>query len=397
MALEPGSRLGPYTITASIGAGGMGEVYKSTDTRLDRTVAVKVLPQHVASDPELKERFELEAKTLAALTHPHICSVFDVGSQNGVDFLVMEYLEGETLEQRLLKGPLPLDHALQLGIQTADALAAAHRAGIIHRDLKPGNIMLTKTGARLLDFGLAKTCAPAMAGNLSLLPTTPPHLTVAGTVLGTFQYMAPEQVEGQEADARTDIFAFGAVLYEMLTGRKAFAGKSQASLLGAILKDQPAPVAQLQPMTPPALEYLIRTCLAKDPDARFQTAHDVLLQLRWIAEGGSAIGVPAPVVARRKHRERVGWVVAAVFAAIAAGTGALAVIHVRERAVTPDVVQFTVTAEANSALVTPADFVISPDGRQIVFLASRGGAQEKPGESAAPNSVSMLWVRHLDT
>jgi eukaryotic-like serine/threonine-protein kinase len=183
----------------------MGEVYKSTDTRLDRTVAVKVLPQHVASDPQLKQRFELEAKTLAALVHPHICSVFDVGSQHGVDFLVMEYLEGETLEQRLGKGPLPLDQALQLGIQAADALAAAHRAGIVHRDLKPGNIMLTKTGARLRDFGLAKASAPAVAGNLSLLPTTPPSLTVPGALLGTFQYMAPEQVEGQEEWRRSSL------------------------------------------------------------------------------------------------------------------------------------------------------------------------------------------------
>ncbi|MBI3047881.1 MAG: serine/threonine protein kinase [Acidobacteria bacterium] len=203
MALSSGTRLGPYAVIAPLGAGGMGEVYKATDTRLDRTVAIKVLPEHVAADPELKQRFEREAKTLAALSHPHICPVFDVGSQEGTHFLVMEYLEGETLAQRLTKGALPLDQALQVGIQIADALAAAHRAGIIHRDLKPGNIMLTKSGAKLLDFGLAKSGTPAVAGSLSMLPTTPPNLTAQGTILGTFQYMAPEQLEGQEADTRT--------------------------------------------------------------------------------------------------------------------------------------------------------------------------------------------------
>jgi eukaryotic-like serine/threonine-protein kinase len=195
--IAAGTRLGPYAITASIGAGGMGEVYKATDTRLDRTVAIKVLPEHVAADPALKQRFEREAKTLAALSHPHICPVFDVGSQAGIGFLVIEYLEGETLAQRMTKGALPLEHALQLGIQIADALSAAHRAGIVHRDLKPGNIMLTKSGAKLLDFGLAKVGAPAVAGSLSMLPTTPPNLTAQGTILGTFQYMAPEQLEGQ--------------------------------------------------------------------------------------------------------------------------------------------------------------------------------------------------------
>src|SRR5688572_24991016 len=207
--IASGTRLGPYAIAASIGAGGMGEVYKATDTRLHRTVAVKVLPEHVASDSDLKQRFEREAKTLAALSHPHICPVFDVGSQDGIDFLVMEYLEGDTLEQRLKKGALPLDQALQTGIQIAEALAVAHRAGIVHRDLKPGNIVLTKSGAKLLDFGLAKTGAPAMTGSLSMLPTTPPGQTHPGAILGTFQYMAPEQLEGHEADARTDIFAFG--------------------------------------------------------------------------------------------------------------------------------------------------------------------------------------------
>ena len=286
MALAPGTRLGPYTITVAIGAGGMGEVYKSTDTRLARTVAVKVLPERVASDPDLKQRFELEAKTLAALSHPHICPVFDVGSHNGIDFLVMEYLEGETLEQRLKKGALPLDQVLQLAIQTADALAAAHRAGIIHRDLKPGNVMLTKSGARLLDFGLAKTSAPAVAGSLSMLATTPPNLTVQGAMLGTFQYMAPEQVEGQEADPRTDIFAFGAMLYEAVTGKHAFEGKSHASLIAAILKDVPRPISTLQPLSPPLLERIVAKCLAKERDSAVAVGRR---PARRIAVGGRGI------------------------------------------------------------------------------------------------------------
>src|SRR5262245_35691726 len=228
----------------------MGEVYKATDTRLGRIVAIKVLPEHVASDLDLKQRFDREAKTLAALSHPHICPIHDVGSQDGIHFLVMEYLEGETVEQRLKKGALSLDQALQIGIQIADALAAAHRAGIIHRDLKPGNIILTKGGAKLLDFGLAKTAAPAVAGSLSMLPTTPPNLTAQGSILGTFQYMAPEQLEGREADERTDIFAFGTVLYEMVTGKKAFESKSQASLIAAIISGEPRPIGESVAVSP---------------------------------------------------------------------------------------------------------------------------------------------------
>ena len=243
MALSPGTRLGPYEITAQIGAGGMGEVYKAKDTRLDRTVAIKVLPTHVASDPQFRERFEREGKAISQLNHPHICTLYDVGRQDLIDFLVMEYLEGETLADRLVKGALPLDQALTIAIQIANALDTAHRAGIVHRDLKPGNVILTRSGgqsaapiAKLLDFGLAKANSPAVGGaGLSMLPTTPPNLTAQGTILGTFQYMAPEQLEGQEADARTDIFAFGAVVYEMVTGKKAFEGKSQASLISSIM------------------------------------------------------------------------------------------------------------------------------------------------------------------
>ena len=243
MALSAGTRLGPYELIAPIGAGGMGEVYKARDTRLDRSVAVKILHERVVGNPESRQRFEREAKTLATLSHPHICPVFDVGQQNGTDFLVMEYPDGETLAERLTKGALPLEQALRYAIEIADALDKAHRARIVHRDLKPGNIMLTKAGTKLLDFGLAKAGAALIGGgNLSTLPTSL-DLTAQGAILGTFHYMAPEQLEGHDADARTDIFAFGAVLSEMLTGRKAFEGETHASLIAAILDRDPPPVS----------------------------------------------------------------------------------------------------------------------------------------------------------
>ena len=249
MALSTGHHLGPYEILSPLGAGGMGEVYKARDTRLDRTVAIKILPESLAADPQFRDRFDREARTISQLSHAHICVLHDVGRQDGIDFLVMEYLEGETLADRVKKSALPFDQALQYAIQVADALDQAHRAGITHRDLKPGNIMLTKAGAKLLDFGLAKTSAPAIAGaDPSMLATTPPNLTAQGTILGTFQYMAPEQLEGLDADARTDIFAFGAVVYEMLTGRKAFEGKSQASLIHAIMGVTPSSISASQPL-----------------------------------------------------------------------------------------------------------------------------------------------------
>ena len=269
MALTAGTALGPYEIQAPLGAGGMGEVYTARDTRLDPHRRLKVLPEHVASDPDLKQRFGREAKTVAALSHPHICPVFDVGSQDGVDFLVMEYLEGETLAQRLEKGALPLDQALQIAIEIADALDKAHRQGIVHRDLKPGNIMLTKSGAKLLDFGLAKLRPEGSVGaeGFSAAATRSEPLTGKGTLLGTLQHMAPEQPEGQEAGARTDIFAFGLTVYEMVTGKKAFEGKSQASLIAAILDREPVPMSTLQPMSPPALDRVVRL-----PRRKFQQA-----------------------------------------------------------------------------------------------------------------------------
>jgi serine/threonine protein kinase len=264
VALQPSIRLGPYEIVSSIGAGGMGEVYRARDTRLERTVAIKALPAHLSSNPQSRERFDREAKAISSLSHPHICPLYDVGHQDGVDFLVMEYLEGEMLAHRLKKGARPAEQVLQYAVQITDALDTAHRHGVIHRDLKPGNIMLTKTGAKLLDFGLAKMRAAEAVAGMTQLPTETTPLTAEGTILGTMQYMAPEQLEGHEADARTDIFALGAVLYEMATGRRAFEGKSRASLIAAILERDPPPVSTLKPLTTPALDHVVRTCLAKD-------------------------------------------------------------------------------------------------------------------------------------
>jgi len=289
VSLSPGVRLGAYEIVALVGAGGMGEIYRARDTRLDRTVAIKVLAASLAADPHLRERFDREARAISSLNHPHICTLFDVGHQDGVDFLVLEYLEGTTLAERLGRGggaALDPKEALTIAMEICDALDKAHRTGIVHRDLKPANVMLTKAGAKLLDFGLAKSAAPVVAASdLSMLPTTPPNLTAQGTILGTFQYMAPEQIEGLEADARTDIFAFGALLFEMLTGRTAFEGKTRASLLGAILKDDSPAVSRVRPGIPASLDRIISTCLAKDPDDRYQSARDLLRELKWVASG----------------------------------------------------------------------------------------------------------------
>src|SRR5216683_2509261 len=264
MPLTSGTQLGPYQIISPLEAGGMGEVYRARDTRLDRTVAIKILPVQVSSDAVRKQRFEREAKTISSLNHPNIFVLHDIGSQDGVDYLVMECVEGETLAKRLEKGPLPLDQVLKFGAQIADGLDKAHRSGIVHRDLKPGNIMLTSTGAKLLDFGLAKPAVPLTAGatlTTAALQTTP--VTQEGTIVGTFQYMSPEQIEGKELDGRSDIFSFGAVLYEMLTGQRAFQGKSQLSVASAIVEREPAPLCSVKPLTPPALDHAIRKCLAK--------------------------------------------------------------------------------------------------------------------------------------
>ncbi len=294
MTVSAGTRLGPYEITGPIGAGGMGEVYRARDTRLDRIVAIKMLPRNAAADPERRRRFEQEARAVSALNHPNICVLYDIGRQADIEFLVMEYLEGETLAHRLRKGAIPLEQALDVGAQVADALAAAHKRRVVHRDLKPANVMLTKAGAKLLDFGLAKLRQPttqADTGAASSVVTREPS-TLAGSVLGTVPYMAPEQLEGKRADARTDLFAFGAVMYEMLTGQRAFAGHSEANIIAAIMSSEPPSVRTLQPMTPPALDRLVRRCLAKDPDQRWESAHDVADELRWIRQSNGATSGP---------------------------------------------------------------------------------------------------------
>ncbi|HEY3124356.1 MAG TPA: WD40 repeat domain-containing serine/threonine protein kinase, partial [Thermoanaerobaculia bacterium] len=329
--------------------------------------------------------FEREAKTISQLSHPHICALYDVGREGDTEYLVMEYLEGETLSARLAKGPLPLEQTLRYGVEIADALDKAYRQGIVHRDLKPANVMLTNSGVKLLDFGLAKAVAPESSrGSLTALPTQA-NLTQEGTILGTFQYMAPEQLEGKEADARTDIFALGAVLYEMATGRKAFSGATQASLISAILRDDPEPISQIQPMSPPLLSRVVKTCLAKDPEDRFQTAHDVKLELRWIAEGSSQAGLPGSVAGFPKSREKVAWAAAAVgiVAAIAFAAGYLRrapVEGVRTRSflLPSEKTEFEITGIHSGSLT------VSPDGRRVTFAAK------------GPDGKVALWLRSLD-
>jgi eukaryotic-like serine/threonine-protein kinase len=383
MALTAGTKLGPYEIQSPLGAGGMGEVYRARDTRLERIVAVKILPSHLSENPEAKQRFDQEARTISSVNHPNICTLYDVGHQNGTDYLVMEYLEGETLADRLRKGPLPIDQVLRYGLDICEGLDKAHRCGVIHRDLKPGNIMLTKTGAKLMDFGLAKmsVSTASAASGLSMTSSTPPGshpLTAQGTVVGTFQYMSPEQVEGKAADARSDIFALGAVLYEMTTGKRAFEGKTAASAMAAVLERDPPPITSLQPMTPPAFERLVKSCLAKDPDDRWQTAHDVKLQLRQILEGGSQITSSAVAIQPlRKRASRLPWIIAAALAAVAvlalfflyqAEQKQLPVLRVEINP--PEKLLFNLSGDHGG----PA--TISPDGRYIVFSAyGPAGAQ----------------------
>jgi eukaryotic-like serine/threonine-protein kinase len=382
MAIAPGTKFGPYEIQSVLGAGGMGEVYRARDSRLDRDVAIKVLSGHFVSSPSLKERFEREARTISQLSHPNICHLYDVGSQDGTDYLVMECLEGETLAQRLERGPLALEEVLRYGAQVADALDKAHQQGVIHRDLKPGNIMLTKSGAKVLDFGLAKQVQTktATASALTAMTAGKP-LTVEGSIVGTFQYMAPEQIEGAEPDARTDIFALGCVLYEMATGKRAFAGKTQASVIASILATEPAPLSQLAPMTPPALERLVRSCMAKEREDRIQSAHDVKLQLEWIAEGGSQAGIPAPVVARRRISHRLAWAAAVGCALIAI---AFAIGFVLRAPVSAHPLRVSILPPEQHSFL-PLSIALSPDGTKLAFVATFAGA--------APQ----LWVRPLDS
>jgi eukaryotic-like serine/threonine-protein kinase len=400
MALTSGTKLGPYEIQSPIGAGGMGEVYRARDTRLDRTVAVKILPTHLSDNPEAKQRFEREARTISSLNHPHICTLHDVGSQDGTSYLVMEYVQGETLEARLQKGPLPLKQALDCGVQICDALEKAHRAGIVHRDLKPGNIMLTASGAKLLDFGLAKPAAvflgsqPISTGqahltpstptmNMSMLSATPGSLTQQGTIVGTFQYMAPEVVQGREADARSDIFSFGCVLYEMLTARRAFEGKSQLSVLTSVLEKDPEPLGTLLPATPPALDHVVKDCLAKEPEARWQNAADIGRELRWIASGAANPIATTPEQPRSPIRERFLW---AAVAALALLLASLLWITLRERPAAPSLRSYLPPPAATGYDFT-GDFsgppVLAPDGSAVAFCA-RG-----------PKEADSLWVHPL--
>jgi len=317
MGLTSGTKLGPYEIVSPLGAGGMGEVYRARDMRLERDVAIKVLPANLSSDLSLRQRLEREAKAVSRLSHPNICTLHDIGHQDGVDFLVMELVEGETLEHKLIKGPLSPEQAVRVAVQIADALAKAHKMGITHRDLKPSNVMLTKTGAKLMDFGLAKESGPApLAADLTAMTADQAKLTVEGTIIGTFQYMAPEQLEGKEADPRTDIFALGEVIYEMATGKPAFSGKGRASLIAAILTAEPPPIVQLQPFTPPALERIVRKCLAKDPDERWQSASDLASELNWIIESGGHAPGTGHLGDGKKTREALAWLVSGVLTVV---------------------------------------------------------------------------------
>jgi Tol biopolymer transport system component/predicted Ser/Thr protein kinase len=386
MPLPAGVRLGPYEVMNALGAGGMGEVYCARDTRLDRTVAIKILPAAVAGDPTFRERFDREARAVAALNHPHICALYDIGEEAGIAFLVMEYLEGETLADRLTKGALPIDQALKYAIQIAEALDKAHRAGIVHRDLKPGNIMLTKAGAKLLDFGLAKTSSAAGLSSMSILPTAHSLVTAQGTILGTLQYMAPEQVEGREADARSDIFAFGAIVYEMVTGKRAFEGKSQASVIAAILDREPPAMSALRPLTPSILEHIVQRCLAKDAAERWQSAGDVMRELAWVTS--SASSQPAGTtyaIRKRSWATYVAWITASV---VALATVALGMMYRSGAPIHTKPVRFVVAPPLNVVLFSGtrmASALVSPDGRYIVFGANR------------PAGATSLWLRSLDT
>ncbi len=394
MSFAPGDRLGPYEVIGPLGVGGMGEVFRARDTRLERTVAIKVLSADLAADPEFRQRFDREARSISALDHPNICALYDIGEHGGTSYLVMQYLEGETLAERIARGALPVPDAVRIAVDIAAALDAAHRSGIVHRDLKPGNIMLTKTGARLLDFGLAKSGSQTAggAGGQSIeAPTMTSPLTAQGTILGTFQYMAPEQIEGEDADARTDIFAFGAVLYEMITGRRAFTGKTQASLIGAIMKDVPAPAGATSADVPPALDRVIARCLAKDPDDRWQTARDLKSELMWIVgEGrnvsGASPAVPPSPAPRSASTSPIAQVAALALVAVLAS--AVTWVLTRPAEVAAPHVEFSIPVPGDAPVRrdSGAGLAISPDGRFLVYVANPVGSQ-----------ATMLYLRRLDS
>jgi len=384
MGLSFGTRLGPYEIAAPLGAGGMGEVYRARDTRLDRSVAIKILPAHLADKADAGERFEREARTISSLNHPNICQLHDIGTQDGVRYLVMELLEGETLADRLRRGPLPLEQVLRYGAQIGEGLHAAHRRGVVHRDLKPGNVMLTKSGAKLMDFGLAKGVATTkplsaeLTATLTSSQATP--LTQQGTIVGTFQYMSPEQIEGKEADARSDIFSLGAVLYEMISGKRAFEGKTLVSVAASILEKEPEPIRTLQPLTPTSLERVIQKCLAKDPDARWQRAGDLASELKWIAEGSAAGSQAVGQPQRRKGArisEWLAWILAAlaviaviVLSLVLGFSGNVKQPVIRTQIAGLEKIQFNFVGDNGGPLV------ISPDGKNIVFSARGDGKNQ---------------------
>ena len=381
MALTSGTKLGPYQIESLLGAGGMGEVYRARDTRLDRTVAIKILTQGLADTPEVRQRFEREARAVSSLSHPHICVLYDVGHQDGIEYLVMEYLEGETLAARIAKGPLTTSELLRFASQIADALDKAHRQGIVHRDLKSANVMLTKTGAKLLDFGLAKD-EEILQGDPGASPTMSRPLTVQGTILGTMQYMSPEQLEGKPADARSDIFSFGAILYEMATGRKAFEANSHASLIAAILKEEPRPMRELQPLTPPALEHIVKACVLKDPDERPQSAHDLKLQLDWIRESSgisqSQLTQTGPAVGGSPARRNITSIVLATAVCTLLVAGALA-YYFRPQAAPAERLEFSIPLREEMS-----HMALSADGRMLAFVS--------PDPVSGANKVSVQRV-----
>jgi len=386
MPLSSGTRLGPYQIVSPVGAGGMGEVYRAVDTRLDRAVAIKILPAHLSEKPEALERFQREARAISQLSHANICQLYDLGEQNGIHFIVMEFLEGETLGTRLAKGRMPLEQVLRYGAEIAEGLDQAHRSGVVHRDLKPGNIMLTRTGAKLLDFGLAKTAAPVMPQSSGLSATlTSPNLsqplTAEGTVIGTYQYMSPEQIEGREADRRSDIFSFGAVLYEMATGKRAFEGKSQVTVASAILEKDPEPISTHQPLAPAALQNVVQGALMKEPDSRWQSAADIARQLRWISSSPSSAGGAVPMHRPFRWRERAVWAsVIAILLGAVLWFALLARPH-------PRLVRAALLAPADAVFDFVGDFsgppVLSPDGTRVAFAAH------------APKERNAIWVRKL--
>jgi eukaryotic-like serine/threonine-protein kinase len=393
MALTAGTRLGPYEIVAPLGAGGMGEVYKARDTRLDRTVAIKVLPPHVLSDPLLRARFEREARTVSGLDHPNICIVHDVGREGDVEYIVMQYLDGETLAARLARGPLPLDDALRYGTEIAAALDKAHRAGVLHRDLKPGNVILSKSAgrdssARLLDFGLAKVMAPGdFSGTHQPTATSP--LTGQGMILGTLLYMSPEQLQGGDVDARSDIFSFGVLLYEMITGRRAFDAGSQASIIGAILERDPVPMATLIPMTPPALDRLVRKCLAKDRDRRWQSAADLCDELSWIAQTSGVQVQPAAAAPRAARR--LAWWPSLILAGLLAAIGIAWLLWPDSQPVgTP--ARHVNIALPDGMRMPRGGIAVAPDNETIVFAAS---VDTTGAAGAAKPTAARLYVRRF--